>query len=367
MKLALRDTYRQPGIRGGVGYYTIWLAQELNRIVDTLHVYTGEPEAFPGCKTLQDSTVYNGKVLRRRFKRMKDIIRPSLLPKDYSCVIFPHPFEPLVDAPNSKRIVVVHDLIPLKKLDGSFRYYQRYIYYKYFLGHMFRSVDKIVAISASTKKDLIQYFGLPESKIEVIFNGFNHLLSSANLREDLDDGSHYGGYGNYVLYIGNLLPHKNLERLIQAIALIREQMDVNLVLVGSSDSKKYKKIAKRLGIHNHVFFLGNIPDGQLSGIIQKAKAFVLPSLYEGFGMPPLEAMSASVPVAVSRTSSLPEVCGDAALYFNPYDILDIANTIKKLLNDQQVRQRCIANGLEQIRLFDWNITAQNFVEMILSL
>ena len=84
-------------------------------------------------------------------------------------------------------------------------------------------------------------------------------------------------------------------------------------------------------------------------------------------MPPLEAMSASVPVAVSRTSSLPEVCGDAALYFNPYDILDIANTIKKLLNDQQVRQRCIANGLEQIRLFDWNITAQNFVEMILSL
>lgn len=367
MKLAIRDTYRQPGIRGGVGYYTIMLAQELNKIVDTLHIYTGEPEAFPGCDTIQDRTVYRGTGLRRRFKRLKDFIHPSSLAMDYSCVIFPHPIEPLVDATNSKRIVIAHDLIPLTKLDGTYRYYQRYIYFKYFLGHMFRSVDKIAAVSESTKQDLVRYYRLPESKIVVIYNGFNHFLSSNNSKGDLGEGTQQNHYGDYVLYFGNFSPHKNLERLIQAVALTRKQMDINLVLVGSSDSAKCKKVTKRLGIQENVFILGHVSDGRLSEILQKAKAFVLPSLYEGFGMPPLEAMAAGVPVAVSQTSSLPEVCGDAALYFNPYDILDIANTIRKLLSDKQVRQRCIANGFEQIRLFDWNITAQNIVKMILSL
>lgn len=367
MKLAIRDTYRQPGIRGGVGYYTILLAQELNNIVNSLHVYTGEPEAFPDCETKQDSTIYNCTGLRRRFKRIKDITRPSLLSMDYSCVIFPHPFEPLVNAPNSKRVVVVHDLIPLKKFDGYFRYYQRFIYYKWFLGHMFRSVDKVVADSESTKEDIIRYYKLPESKIEVIFCGFNQHLSSDNTKGDLVEASHYSDYGNYVLYIGNLSPHKNLKRLIQVLALIRKHMDVKLVLVGSPVSDKYKKIVRRLDLQEHVVFLENISDGRLSEIIQGAKAFVLPSLYEGFGMPPLEAMAAGVPVAVSQTSSLPEVCGDAALYFNPYDVHDMANIIQKILSDEQARRKCRAKGFERIHLFSWNNTAQNFVEMISSL
>jgi glycosyltransferase involved in cell wall biosynthesis len=162
----------------------------------------------------------------------------------------------------------------------------------------------------------------------------------------------------YLLYIGNAYPHKNLERLIFAFKkLVKDGLDYQLVLVGGNDYF-YEKLKLEirnleLEIKDRIIFAGFVPDNDLDILYRNAGLYAFPSLYEGFGLPPLEAMARGVPVVSSNATCLPEILGDAALYFNPLDIDDIAKKIKKALKDENLRKNLIEKGLEQIKCYSW--------------
>jgi len=166
----------------------------------------------------------------------------------------------------------------------------------------------------------------------------------------------------YLLYVGNAYPHKNLENLILAFRKIKQDnFDLQLVLVGGDDYF-YKKLKKN---NNDVIFTGFIKDEDLNVLYNNAALYVFPSLYEGFGLPPLEAMKRGVPVASSNATCLPEVLGDAAIYFNPLDVDDMAEKIKKALLDEGLRKNLIQKGFEQIKKYSWQKMARETLEVYL--
>ena len=158
-----------------------------------------------------------------------------------------------------------------------------------------------------------------------------------------------------MLYVGNAYPHKNLERLIKVfLKLKKNHNDLNLVLVGKEDYfyKRLKKYAQE--IKAPVTFAGFVPDKDLEVFFREAICYVFPSLYEGFGLPPLEAMTQGCPVVSSKESCLPEVLQDAATYFDPYDEEDIIKKIEKIINNQNLRAGLIQKGFEQYKKFSWD-------------
>jgi glycosyltransferase involved in cell wall biosynthesis len=168
--------------------------------------------------------------------------------------------------------------------------------------------------------------------------------------------------GRYVFYAGNIKPHKNLERLIGAFGLLRKRRgleDVKLIIVGD-EIHKHGSLRRRVeaeGVRNDVRFFGFVPEKTLVCLYRMASVFAFPSLYEGFGLPPLEAMALGVPVVTSRLSSLPEVVGDAALLVDPYSEEAIADALARALEDEALRRELVARGHARARLFSWEESA----------
>ncbi|WP_295583852.1 glycosyltransferase family 1 protein [uncultured Lamprocystis sp.] len=364
MKFAIRDTYRPRGCRGGIGWYTLWLAEALSRELGGLDVFTQEPKAFPSCRALQDGAEFAGTRWSRGLALLRKIANPVRMMDAYDGVILPHPQEPAVRMAAGIQVLVVHDLIPLVLLDRSIKGRMHGAFFRQILPISMRRVDRIVVPSHSTKFDLLDRFELAPEKVQVIPNGFNAGL--ATMARGLTAGAWYpkGVPRDYLVYVGNATPHKNLRRLVQALSLVRAHLDVGLVLVGTAEPDWYQDLASVLGLEGGVAFIGCLPDADLAKVLGHARALVQPSLYEGFGMPPLEAMSVGVPVVASNIGSLPEVCGQAALYFDPYDVPSMAATLERILVDETVRHACVEEGLRQAGLFGWDIAARAFRDMI---
>ena len=360
MRVALRDTYRPSGCRGGVGYFTILLGQAMGRLMREFEVYTAEPDAFPGCNTISDIT-FSCSGMKRKLISIQKQLRPYRRLSGYTHMIFPHPFEPLVHAPNSKRILVMHDVIPLMFRERNLKGMLQYLYYKNYLLRILHRVDKIVAISNNTKNDLLKMYNLMPSKIEVIPCGYNSGLAAVSAADSKL------AINNYILCIGSALPHKNIMQLIKAMALIGSKLDIDLGVAGMHETENHFKITTQHNIRNRVHFLGAVSDERLSAILKNAKALVFPSLYEGFGMPPLEAMSCGVPAVVSNASSMPEVCGEAAVYFDPLSASDMATAIERALADNGLREKCIRKGYEQVERYKWDAIANKYLELIINL
>jgi glycosyltransferase involved in cell wall biosynthesis len=162
----------------------------------------------------------------------------------------------------------------------------------------------------------------------------------------------------FVLYAGNIKPHKNLERLIEAFHLLRHEehfKHVQLLIIGDEISKyaSLRRAVHRHKLHKHVRFFGFVPDQTLAALYRLAAVFVFPSLYEGFGLPPLEAMASGTPVITSNVSSLPEVVGDAALMIDPHDPAAIADAMRRVLDDEGLRADLKKRGLARAREFSW--------------
>lgn len=276
---------------------------------------------------------------------------------------------PLIRRPGLKTVVTVHDL-GAEYLPGTHQLKQR-LYLNLMAHHQLKSATHIIAVSEATKQDLIKKVGIPKDKITVIYEGYNEDLFKPYIQTGRHKVCPYNQYniepGNYFLFVGTIQPRKNLERLIRAYARVCAGYQPKLVLVGSKGwlSDEIYKLPKKLGIEDHVKFLGYVPDKNLPALYSGAIAFLFPSLFEGFGLPILEAFSCGCPVLTSNTSSLPEVAGNAALLVDPYSIEEIAQGILSLTTNHKLRTRLAKLGLEQVKNFSWQKAAEKTLEVLL--
>jgi glycosyltransferase involved in cell wall biosynthesis len=222
------------------------------------------------------------------------------------------------------------------------------IYVKNFIKLAARKAKKIITCSNSTKEDLSEILHLPQGKINVVHLGISSRFRTIHEKNRIESAKKkYGIPRKYVLYVGNFSPHKNLKRLVRAYHLLTDHLkeEYSLVLGGGE--------AEKLGIRDagSLICISHIAEEDLPTLYSGAELFVFPSLYEGFGFPPLEAMACGCPVASSNTSSLPEVLGEAALFFDPCRIEEISSAIRRMIEDEDLRNRLRQKGLERARLF----------------
>jgi glycosyltransferase involved in cell wall biosynthesis len=266
-------------------------------------------------------------------------------------------FSPIPEAPlysNCRYVVMVHDLIPLR---FPRRLSPLTPYFRYYIPQVLAQAEHIICNSAATARDLTDFFQIPEKKITSIL-----LAYDTNHFRFLDLSSR-----NYFLYIGRHDPYKNLQSLIDAFAALPSCRDYELWLAGSPDQRytpSLKAKVEQLGISNQVKFLDYVPYDQLPTIINQAIALVFPSLWEGFGLPVLEAMACGIPVITSNLSSLPEVAGNAALLVNPYNTGEITEAMQAVATDSALRSRLRTLGLNRASQFSWAKTGLATAEVL---
>jgi len=210
---------------------------------------------------------------------------------------------------------------------------------------------RILTISKSSKNDIIKYYQVPEEKVVVTYPGADGIK---DMTDKTDMRKKYGIKGDYILSVGTLQPRKNFVRLIEAFSTLGPN-SYTLIIVGKK-GWLYKEILaapKKFGVEKKVKFLDYVPDEDLPALYQGAKCFVLISLYEGFGLPVLDALKYGVPMVGSNVSSLPEVMGEAGILVDPNNVQDIAKGIDKVINDTAIRQELIKKGKEQAAKFSW--------------
>jgi len=251
-----------------------------------------------------------------------------------------------------RQIIMVHDLIPL--------FYPRfhkkqYPYFKSVLPKILKTCIRILTVSNHTKERIIEFYRIPQEKISVIHNGIN----ASVFQEDYGHGSNTGDPA-YILFVGRLSPLKNIEGLIRAFELVAHQHNLRLKLTGDQRELDFEIGEKT---RERIDFLETVSDRQLAKLYRNALALILPSFHEGFGLPPLEAMACGCPVVVSRVTSLPEVCGDAAFYVDPGDIESIAEGIRKVATDEALRKSLIQKGLKRARRFTWEKSAREHIRI----
>jgi glycosyltransferase involved in cell wall biosynthesis len=229
--------------------------------------------------------------------------------------------------------------------------------------------DKIVTVSEFSKGEIIKYFAVDPSRIVVIPNAVNtdNYFPITDKKILAQCKEKYSTGGEYFLYLGTLEPRKNIGCLIEAYHVLKQKIpDTPRLLLGGKKGWLYEPIFKKvktLGLEKDVLFLGYVPDEDVAPLMCGAVAFVFPSLYEGFGVPPLEAMACGVPVLTSNCSSLPEVAGDAALLVDPLQVEDIAAGLERLLTDKSLRAELSGKGLERAKQFTWKRAASLTLEM----
>lgn len=226
--------------------------------------------------------------------------------------------------------------------------------------------QKIIAVSEHTKQDLIKTFHVPEKKISVIYEGIPLPATTATVT--LSALQHkYHVTQPYALYVGLWGVHKNLTRLIKAFAVVKKKLpNLILVIVGKHDPRYFpdlQKACQETAVEDRIIFTGFVPEEELVAFYRHAQVFVFPSLYEGFGFPPLEACSYGIPVVSSSSSSLPEILGKAAFYCNAKDSTDIAQAIITVITHQNIQKKLQQEGYQQIKKYSW----KNMVKATLAL
>jgi glycosyltransferase involved in cell wall biosynthesis len=270
--------------------------------------------------------------------------------------VYHAPHYVLPAAVRCRSVVTIHDCIHLMFP----QYLPNRAAYAYARASMWASArrsNRILTVSEASKRDILDLFNVKPDKIVVVYNAIDEHFSAtpsdehvARIRE------RYQLDHKFVLYVGNIKPHKNLVRLIEAFSQLRRTHDdLKLLIIGDEISKlpALRRAVHRHKLHKYVRFLGYLKDDTLAVLYRLASVFVFPSLYEGFGLPALEAMASGTPVVTSNVSSLPEVTGDAAVLVDPYDVESIGNGMRRILDDPRFAEELRRKGLQRAREFSW--------------
>jgi glycosyltransferase involved in cell wall biosynthesis len=259
-------------------------------------------------------------------------------------------------------IITLHDVIPYKMPETVGDTYLRIFNEE--MPNIVSRCDGIITVSEFSKLDIAKAFGFPKEKIfvthlaaENIYRPLNKKECAALIKE------HYGIVGDYILYVGGFSPRKNIVGLIEAFSklLIKYKKDIKLVIAGKQGKSYgvYKKRVQDLGIEDKVLFPGFIEIDHLPHLYNASKLLAYPSFYEGFGLPPVEAMACGIPVVTSKITSIPEVLGDSALFINPHDVDELCSSMFEILSDEDLSEKLILKGLVRSSELSWNKTARD--------
>jgi len=252
---------------------------------------------------------------------------------------------------NKKLVITLHDLAFLTYPKTVSKFF--YIYYAFLIPFNIRRADAIITISKASKEEILRQFPNAKHKIDVIPLGIDskyQILDNVVKKKQL-------------LYVGSINERKNLIGVIEAFEKLPVEFGFNLVIVGNfsnlfSLSQKIQKVINRAKTNKHIIFKQGLDDEALIYEYNVSTVFIFPSFYEGFGLPPLEAMACGTAVITSNISSMPEVCADAATYVDPYNIADMTNKMKILIEDKTLRKQMVKKGLERVKDFTWEKSAQ---------
>ena len=313
-------------------------------------------DSFPWSKQIR---IINAKSPIYSIKEQIEL--PTKIPK---CDLFvsPHYNIPLLKIKASKRAVIINDvnhLVFANQLSSL-----KVIYAKYMINTAIRRSDKVITLSGFSKNEILKYTHVRGKEIRIVYCG----LDNEKLRYKLHEKSFeeirstYKLPENYFLYVGSIKPHKNLRTAVKAFNLWSKKniSPIKLVLIGikKNDLEKDMEISK-LFDQDRIIIPGFVEDSDLPLIYKNAECLIFPSIYEGFGLPPLEAMIYGCPVIASNSASIPEVCGDAALYFDPLKVEDLVEKMIILTGDKNLRNELINKGYTNILRFGWEKFAQN--------
>jgi len=267
-------------------------------------------------------------------------------------------------------IITVHDLIRYFDLEAEEeeilirRPNRRDRFYLNLDYEGIRKATQIIAVSQATKNDIMDCLNIPEEQISVVYQGIDHELFRPVSRSIYDEP--------YILFVGSEQPRKNLAGLLQAFSQLKAESrfkELKLVKVGTAGGRdeyfrnQTMEVVEALGLANEVIFTSFVPEKDLPAYYSEAALFVLPSLYEGFGFPILEAMACGCPVVASNSSSLPEVVGNAGIMVNTDDADSLAEAMRQVLTDNELRDEMVRKGLEWSKQFSWEKTAEQTLEV----
>lgn len=371
MKIGIEATSAASAHKTGVGYYTYNLLHALVRMPRDERQYTlylRRPWPAADVQDLFDSVA--PKVLRFPLLWAQIRLPFELWHAPQDVYFFPAPVLPLLYQP-ANSVVTVHDVAFLFFPKGFSPLLRLWLNLATRLG--VARAKKIIAVSEATRQDLIAHYKVPPEKIVVVHHGVHEhfRLFQPSEQSTLDAiRRKYHLQQPYLLCIGTLQRRKNIPRLLQAFYLLKEKYHLpqQLVLIGQRapdlPEQEIFAMIRRLALEQHVVWTGYVAHEDLPALLNGADLFVLPSLYEGFGMPLLEAMACGVPVACSNVSSFPEVVGDAGLLFDPYNIDSITTTIYRGLTDEDCRISLIARGIQRAAQFSWETTARKTLAVL---
>jgi glycosyltransferase involved in cell wall biosynthesis len=272
-------------------------------------------------------------------------------------------------------VMTVHDLLEHMARTRERNGFWRSLHFQ-FTRRVLQGAARILAVSNFTRNDIEKFFQIPPDRIEVVYNAIDERFlrghASAADRELI--AQRYQVTYPFLLYVGRVSPHKNAVRMIEAFSALKAELekepeqaypDLKLIIIGDdlSGNPDLRRTVVRSGVQNDVRFLGFVPIEVLRIFYDEAKVFVFPSLYEGFGLPPLEAMAHGTPVVTSNVSSLPEVVGKAAVLVNPENVFEIMRALHRVLTDPALRERMKERGYQQAMKFSWESSVRRILDV----
>src|SRR5450755_5102355 len=351
----------------GVGTYIRNVVRTLARLDrDSKYFLVGSPAKVAECGPLPpnfhtvalaggDDTLKGNLEFRAIVRRLEcDVVHiPHLfwIPRGLSC-----PY-----------VLTVHDLLEHMYGSRNASSLRRSLHF-YLTRRVLRKAARVIAVSQFTKNEIEKLLAIADERIEVVYNAIDERFLHGHATEADREMIAQRYLVNYpfILYAGAIRPHKNVVRIIEAFSALRSELqkeqqytDLKLIIIGDdlSSHPRLRRTVVRGGVQNDVRFLGFVPIEVLRIFYDVAKVFVFPSLYEGFGLPPLEAMAHGTPVLTSNTSSIPEVVGNAAVMVNPENVFEMMRALQRVLLDQSLRERLRQRGYEQVTKFSWDGSA----------
>ncbi|WP_428330049.1 glycosyltransferase family 4 protein [Mucilaginibacter sp.] len=343
----------------GIGKYLQMLLPYLCKAYDT--TLLGDAETLSSLSSIAQVIPFNSPIYsideQRKYKKAA---------KPADLFWSPHYNVPLMWVKSKRRIATIHDVYHLafyKELS-----FKQKLYAKVVINAAVKLSDEVITVSGFSKGEIIKYTGCATQKVNVVYNGVSQAASYNNTQNVRDK---YSLPANYILFVGNVKPHKNLKTLLKAYLLLSSELkqQYKVVIVGkrdgflTGDEELTHWIKSQPEVQQAILFTGYVANEDMDTIYKNASLFVFPSVYEGFGLPPLEAMLNSCPVIAAATSSLPEVCGDAALYFNPRNEIELTNKMTEVLTQKSVSDGLLTNGLQRIKQFTWDDCAAKHIEI----